>query len=330
MPADPGRRPAGASRAGTMAPVIIEAAINGGRDRREHPAIAYTPEEAAAEAVAAIDAGASIVHLHARGQHGAWSSSPAWYSRAIRRIRHTRPNALISITSIRPEAIPIEVVIGLITTLANSEITRPDLLSINLGHLMIWEHIAPGDAAAGRTIPRPVRGLGLTRRTVHYPNSYGDIVALLDLCRATGIVPELGLMDTGFISNAVTLVRDHIIRDAPWCLVELDSPGYGAGPQVAPSTVEDHDMLTDRLRQHLPGARWAAHGRGRAGFAVLERALATGAHLRVGLEDSVVWPDGQRVTGNADLVRWAVGRVTAAGRRCATADDAWRIVANTA
>ncbi len=318
-----GRSPRGAD----ASPVIIAAAVNGGRDRRDHPGIPYTPEEVAVEAIACVDAGASIIHIHARGRYGAWSASPAWYSHAIRRIRHYRPNVLISLTSIRPETIPVDVILGLITTLSNSDSTRPDLISVNLGHVMLWEPVAAGDAAAGRPIPRPVRGIGLHRRTVHYPNSYSDVVALLDACRTHGIVPELGIMDLGFVSNAVTLHEDRLIGDEPWCLVELDSPRYGAGAQVAPSSTEDYDVLTNRIERYLPGARWAAHGSGRPGFAVIERALATGAHLRVGFEDSVVAPDGRRANGNAELVGWAAGRVRDTGRTVATVDHAHTIVA---
>ncbi|HEV2528903.1 MAG TPA: 3-keto-5-aminohexanoate cleavage protein [Thermomicrobiales bacterium] len=307
-------------------PVLIEAAINGLRDRREHPGIPYTPEEAASEAIAAIDAGASVIHLHARGRYGAWSSAPAWYSHTIRRIRHYRPESLISLSSLRPDTVPVDVILGLVATLANSDSTRPDLLSVNLGHVMIWEHVAPGDAAAGRPIPRPVQGLGLSRRTLHYPNGYGDIVALLRACDRYGIVPELGLMDLGFISNAVTLMEDGLIGPAPWCLVELDSPRYGAGAQVAPSSADDYDVLTDRLRRHLPGARWAAHGSGVAGFGVLDRAIATSAHIRVGFEDSVVGPDGRRVRDNATLVGWAADRVRGFGHVVASADVACEII----
>lgn len=318
-----GRSPRGTA---SDPPVIIAAAINGGRDRRDHPAIPFTPEEIAVEAIACVDAGASIVHIHARGRHGAWSASPAWYSHAIRRIRHYRPNVMISLTSIRPDTIPVDVILGLITTLSNSDSTRPDLISVNLGHVMLWEPVAAGDAAAGRPIPRPVRGIGLHRRTVHYPNSYGDIVALLDACRTHGIVPELGIMDLGFVSNAVTLHEDGLIGDQPWCLVELDSPRYGAGAQVAPSSTEDYDVLTNRIQRYLPGAQWAAHGSGRAGFAVLERALTTGAHLRVGFEDSVVNPAGKRASGNAELVTWAAGRVRDSGRTVAGVNQAWDVV----
>ena len=307
-------------------PVLIEAAINGLRDRREHPGIPYTPEEAAGEAIAAIDAGATVIHLHARGRYGAWSSAPAWYSHTIRRIRHYRPDALISLSSLRPDTVPVDIVLGLVATLANSDSTRPDLLSINLGHIMVWEHVAPGDAAAGRPIPRPIQGLGLSRRTVHYPSGYGDIVALLRACTRYGIVPELGLMDLGFVSNAVTLLEDGQLDPAPWCLVELDSPRYGAGIQVAPSSADDYDVLTDRLTRHLPGARWAAHGSGVTGFGVLDRAVATGAHLRVGFEDSTVGPDGRRIRDNAALVTWAAERVRDFGHIVAGVDVARRII----
>jgi 3-keto-5-aminohexanoate cleavage enzyme len=334
--ADPGERavttvsaasaapPVSGRRKAPAGPVLVQVAINGGRDRREHPAIPYTPEEAATEAIACIDAGAALVLLRARGRYGAWSASPAWYSHAIRRIRHYRPDALIGIPAIRPETIPVDVILGLLVTLSNSAATRPDLLSVNLGHVMVWEAIAPGDAAAGRPIPRPVRGLGLSRRTVHYPSSYGDIVALLDACRSGGIVPELAIHDLGSVNNAVTLAADGLLPLAPWCRVAVDGPVTSTGS--ASAEAEDYDVLADRIARRLPGAGWVGHGTGRAGFAVTEQALVTGAHLRVGFEDSVVAPDGTRAPSNADLVAWAAGRVRAERRAIADAGQARRII----
>ena len=84
-------------------------------------------------------------------------------------------------------------------------------------------------------------------------------------------------MDLGFVANAVALRDDGLLPERPWFLIELDSPAYDAGVQVAPSTVANYDALAAPLRQHFPTARWAAHGQGVAGYAVIERALADGA-----------------------------------------------------
>jgi len=161
--------------------------------------------------------------------------------------------------------------------------------------------------------------------TDHFPNDYNDLVAILTAGDRFNVTPELGVMDLGFVNNAVALRHAGIVPENPWFLVELDSPGYGSGHQVAPSTVEDYDVLANRVRQHFRESAMAAHGVGVAGFAVLRRALADGAHLRVGFEDAVCLPDGSPADSNVDLVRWATAAAAKAGRPVADADEARRI-----
>jgi uncharacterized protein (DUF849 family) len=219
---------------------------------------------------------------------------------------------LISITSLRPAGVAVSIVLEVLMALAADPETRPDLVSINLGHITAWE--PPATARSGR------------RRTLHYPNDYEDIAALLAVCRDTGITPELGLMDLGFISNAVALRDDGLLPERPWFLVELDSPAYGSGRQVAPSTPDNYATFSALLREHFPGATWAGHGVERAGYAVLRRALEDGAHIRVGFEDAIHLPDGRRASGNAVLVGWAVGAANELGRPPATAMQARALI----
>jgi 3-keto-5-aminohexanoate cleavage enzyme len=300
--------------------VIIEAALNGGRSRDEHPGVPFTGSELAAEARRCADAGASVVHVHARGLDGSWTADPDAYQRLIHAIRAGAPGVLISITSLRPQDVAVERVGALLDAPPDA---LPDLISVNLGHITTWE-VKPSAPIHER------RPGDQGRETLHYPNSYNDIALLLDACRNAGVTPELGLMDFGFISNAVTLRDDEILPAAPWFLLELDSPAYGAGTQVAPATAANYSALSSALREQFPGAAWAAHGAGVATYTVIQRALADGAHVRVGFEDCVQMPDGALAQSNADQVAWVVSRAEAIGRRPATAEEARKIVAGTA
>lgn len=287
--------------------VVIEAALNGGRDRADNEAVPYTAAELAAEARRCADEGATVFHVHARADGGGWTADPARYARVVRHLREAVPHRLVSITSIRPEGVRVAAILDLLAALAGDPTTKPDLISVNLGHIVTWDLVTSG----------PVR-----RRTIHYPNAYEDITRLLPVCTAHGIRPELGVMDLGFVANAVTLRDDGVLPPRPWFLIELDNPAYGSGVQVAPSTIANYDALVAPLRQHFPAARWAAHGQGVAGYAVVERALGDGAHVRVGFEDAIHLPDGRLARSNAELVRWAVAAAQEAGRTPATVDEA--------
>jgi 3-keto-5-aminohexanoate cleavage enzyme len=293
-------------------PVIITAALNGNRGRAEHPGLLITATEIAVEAARCRDAGASIIHVHARAADGSWTADLNSWRETMLRLRDTVPDALISMTSLRPEGVPGQAVLDLVTGLAADPRARPDLISVNLGHGVVWE---------------PRRRAGTGRTTRHYPNSYDDIARMLSLCAELGIRPELGVMDLGFISNAVTLRNDGLLPARPWFLVELDSSGYGAGEQVAPSTIANYTALATPLREYFPGATWCVHGNGVAGYAVIERALANGAHIRVGFEDAVLLPDGSTPNSNADLVAWAVEAAARHGRKPATLAETRELLA---
>lgn len=287
--------------------IVIGVAVNGDRGRAEHPTVPLTPAEIAADVARCAAAGATMFHFHARPQESGWPDEATWYAEALRRARAAVPEAPLGITSIRRSGEPVERVLSLLLGLSEDRETRPDLVSVNLGHIVRWE---PTEA-----------GSPLPRRTVHFPNAYEEIVALLAVCEELAIVPELGVTDLGFVSNAVALREDGFLAPSPWFLVELDSPAAGTGSQVAPSSAANDDALIAPLRRHFPTAAWAAHGQGVPGYGVLRRAIATGGQIRVGLEDAVHLPDGSLAGGNADLVRWAVGAAREAGRRPATAPE---------
>jgi uncharacterized protein (DUF849 family) len=287
--------------------VVIEVALNGARDRSENEAVPYTASELAAEARRCADEGATVFHIHARADDGGWTVDPARYAEVLRNLRETVPHGLVSITSIRPEGVRVEEILRLLATLAGDPVTKPDMISVNLGHIVAWEPVVSGS---------------VRRQTTHYPNAYEDVTRLLAACTAYGVRPELGVMDLGFVANAVALHHDGVLPERPWFLIELDSPAYDSGVQVAPSTVANYDALAAPLRQHFPMARWAAHGQGVAGYAVIERALADGEHVRVGFEDTIHLPDGRLARSNAELVKWAVAAAQAIGRIPATFGEA--------
>ena len=288
--------------------VIVEAALNGSRARYEHSGVPLSATELAVEARLCVEAGASVVHVHARNRGGGWTARQAEYERIVAKIRAAAPGVMISITSLRPQGVPVERVQGLLEQWPPG--ACPELISVNLGHITAWE------------ARQDVQG----RDTHHFPNSYDDIVQLLETCHAAGVMPEYGVMDFGFISNAVTLRNDGALLPAPWFLLELDSPAFGAGSQVAPATRSNYAALSAALREQFPGAAWAAHGAGPATYAVVQCALEEGSHVRVGYEDCVQMPDGTLASSNAAQVAWAVRQAAVLGRRPATPGEARLVI----
>ena len=163
------------------------------------------------------------------------------------------------------------------------------MVSLNLGYDVSW----PFDKATDR------------RHTSISPNSYEDICATLDACNDRGITPEPAVQDTGHLNNAFTLMSEGTIHRANYFLVE-PSGFWGDGHQGLPSTSHNYFFITDRIREFHPQATWVAHSSGLPTFEIVALAIATGAHVRVGFEDTPWLPNNPQPRSKADHVEWAV------------------------
>src|SRR4051794_9800906 len=79
--------------------VLIEAALNGGRSRDEHPAVPQTPEELAADARACVDAGAGSLHFHPRDERGGETLDAAPSGNAVLAVREACPGVPITLSA---------------------------------------------------------------------------------------------------------------------------------------------------------------------------------------------------------------------------------------
>lgn len=80
-------------------PVLVKCCLNGGTSREEHPAVPLTPSELAAEARAAVDAGAGALHLHARGADGAETLEAEAVHAAVAAVRDWCPGVPVGVTT---------------------------------------------------------------------------------------------------------------------------------------------------------------------------------------------------------------------------------------
>ncbi len=279
-----------------MDTIIIKGCLNGGRGRDQNPNVPWTPEEVAQEAVRCYEAGASIVHFHARNPDGGISYDPDWYARTDALIR-AQCDLALNHTTARQEHVPV-------TAVTNYLLETPlpvEMVSLNLGFGVRW----PADPETGQ------------RRTTISPNSYEDITATLDACYRRGTFPEPAVHDTGMLNNAATLMREGQIRSSRYFLVE-PSAHWGDGRQSMTGTPRNYTMITDNIRELYPEATWLAHSSGSQTFVLCSIAIATGAHIRVGFEDSPFLPNNPQPVSNAQYVEWAVTMARLNGREPAT------------
>ncbi|MER5947007.1 3-keto-5-aminohexanoate cleavage protein [Streptomyces sp. NPDC001904] len=281
--------------------VIITCALTGAGDTvRKSPHVPVTPEQIAASAVQAAEAGAAAVHIHVRDpETGAPSRDPRLYREVVERIKETGTDVVINLTAgmggdlvVDPDEplrhLPGTDLVGGLERLPHVEQLLPDICTLDCGSLNF------GDGS----------------------NLY---ISTPDMLRAgaariqeLGVRPELEIFDTGHLWFAKQLLAEGLLDDPTVFQLCMGVPwGAPADPGVLQSMVA---MLPD-------GAQWASFALGRMQMPWVAQSVLLGGHVRVGLEDNLYLGKGVKAT-NAQLVERAVTIVEAMGARIATPDEA--------
>lgn len=134
-----------------------------------------------------------------------------------------------------------------------------------------------------------------------------------------GIKPEIEIFDAGMIYNALYYLKKGVLK-APLHFQFV----LGAVGGIA-ATVENLVFL-ENLIPHGQGHTWAALGIGKGHIPIMMTTLAMGGHLRVGMEDNVMYGPGQLAESNAQLVRRAADFIRLVGNEVATPTDAKEIL----
>ena len=257
--------------------------------REQSPAVPLTPTEIVADARRCREAGASVIHVHARAADGTPDYRKEIYAEIIGGIRAACPGMLISGSTsgrvFREFSQRSEV-------LDPGPGCRPDFGSLTLGSLNFPEQ-------ASVNAPDMIRSLA---------------GAMSEL----GIVPELEIFDMGMADYAHFLLRKQV----------LGPPLYGNILLGSLGTLSATPYNLAAIVRALPeGMTWSATGIGRYQFFVQSLAVTMGGHVRVGLEDNL-WYDDERTrpATNAGLIERVVTLARAAGREIADPAQARRII----
>ena len=271
-------------------PLIVNVALTGMvPTKADNPAVPVTPSEIVEDAERCVRAGASIVHVHARDDDGAPTWRAAVYAEIVGGIRERCPGAIVCVSTSGRSWKELE---RRAQVLDLEGALRPDLASLTLGSL---------------NFPK--------QASVNDPET---IVALAERMHERGIVPELEVFDLGMTDYARFLVERGVLRPPFVFNVLLGSLGTLA------ATPLNLAMVTGALPE---GSVWAGAGIGRFQLAVNVLAIASGGHVRVGLEDNL-WLDVEktRPATNLALVERLVSLAHAVERPIATPAEARELI----
>ena len=269
--------------------VIVSCALTGAVTAKQLcPAIPYTPVEIAEEAKRAYDAGAAIVHVHARTEHGLPTWDPSTFA-AIQREIEMRCPVLINWST--GGAGPMKERVEHLKT-------RPHIAALNMGSMNYAKWKPDRRSFAFNFV---------------FANSFDDIIGFARAIRDAGAKPELECFDTGHVSSHAVL-EDLGLLDRPYHFSFIMGVLGGI-----PATARH---LAFQAGNVPAGSRWKVIGIGRDQWPLCMAALALGGDLRVGLEDNFYLPSGTMATSNGELVAAAVQLVALSGREVATVADA--------
>lgn len=278
-----------------MDKVIITCALTGlAANRDQCPAIPYTPDEIAVEAYRAWQAGAGVVHIHAREDDGAPTQRIEVYQ-AIKEKILQKCDLIINFST-GTIGVPKEERIAHITRL------KPDIGALNMGSMNYAKYSPKKKAFVFDFV---------------FENNFQTILYFLNHMNAAGVKPELECFDTGHVNNIAPLFDMGVLKKP----VQF-SFIMGVLGGIAATT----QNLCHQVRQIPADSTWEVIGISHDQWRMIAAALSLGGNIRVGLEDNFYVEPGRMAKSNGELVEKAVRMCRDVGREIATPAQARKIL----
>ena len=271
---------------------IITVAPTGAWPKKENnPNVPMTPSEIADEVYACWKAGAAIAHLHMRDDQGNGTMDTNKFTETLGLLRERYPDC--------------DVVLNLTTSgdihadddirVAHVEKLRPEMASYDCGS-MNWLN------------------------TSLFINSPAFLERCGKLFQELNVKPEIEAFDPGMIANAAYYLKKGVLV-APlhfqFCM------GCANG---IPGSMKNLVFMKETMEQLCPGSTWSTFGVGHCAMEMLYGAVALGGHIRVGMEDNVMYARGQLADSNVQFVERAARVIREYGNDVATPDEAREIL----
>ena len=295
--------------------VIITCAVTGSvHTPSMSPHLPVTPEQIAEQAIAAAEAGAAVLHLHARDpRDGRPSFDPAVYRQFLPRI-HASTDAVINITTGGSTTMTLD------QRLAGALDVSPEMASCNMGS-MNFAFFPILDKLKAFQHPWEREHIEGSRHTI-FRNTFADIEQVLQrLGEAHGTRFEFECYEVGHLYNLKHFVDRGLVRGPLFLQFALGILG-GIGADA------ENLVHMKRIADKLFGDayQWSVLGAGRHQMPLAVQAALMGGNVRVGLEDSLSLAKANLATSNADQVRMVRELLERLGLQIATPTEARRML----
>ena len=278
--------------------VFITCAVTGSAPMPHHPNFPFRPEHVAAEALAAADAGAAIIHLHVRDREtGVPSQALDDYREVVGMIRAKNDAVILNVTTgpgctwMQSEEDPAVAGPGTLMFTAERRLEhildlKPDMCTLDICTMQLWGGVAI--------------------------NLDPMITRMGHMIQDAGVMPEIECFEAGdFVFADDLMAKGAIPKNVPFSFVLGTKYGLPATPEA---------MIY--ARNQIPrGARWTGFGVSRHSYPMAAQAVLLGGNMRVGFEDTIYLRRGQLANDNAALVHWGVDLVERLGGDVASVEE---------
>lgn len=295
----------------TPSKVIISCAITGATHTPTmSPHLPVTPDAIISEAIEAAEAGAAIIHLHARDPETMRPTADidVWF-RILTEIS-ARTDAVLNMTTGGSTFMSIE------DRLRGPLAAAPELCSCNMGSMNFGTYTMI-DRYKGKWKYDWEEGYLEASRDAIFRNTFADIETILCRLGEAGTRFEFECYDVGHLYNLAHMVGRGLVQKPMYVqLITGTLGGIGPGPENL--------MFMKQTAEKLFGDdfRWSVLAGGRHQLNMTTMAATMGGNVRVGLEDSLYAGRGRLATSNAEQVRMIRNIIEGLTLDVATPDDA--------
>lgn len=270
---------------------IITVATTGAWPTKDNtPNVPIEPAEIAEEVYNCWKAGAAVAHIHCRDDHGRAAMVFEKFEETVRLIRARKDcDIILNITTSGGVNLKEE------DRLRPFYELKPEMASYDCGS-MNWQH-----NSVFENNPQFLEKLGM-------------------MMQEAGVKPEVEAFDPGMIYNAGYYLKKGVLKAPLHVQFCMGVPG-GIG-----ATTKNLVFMKDVLDEVAPGSTWSAFGVGRGAMETMYAAIAMGGHVRVGMEDNVLYRKGQPADSNMQFVARAKRCIEEFTCEAATPAEARRIL----
>lgn len=293
--------------------VIITCAVTGAiHTPSMSPHLPVSAQEIADAAIGAAEAGAAIVHLHARDpKDGRPDQTPEAFAPFLRVIKQ-RSDCVVNLTTGGAPTMTIQQRVSPAATF------KPEVASLNMGSMNFGLF---GMLNRFKDFQHQWERDYISNKDIVFRNSFADIEYILTTCAENDTRFEFECYDTAHLYNLKYFFDRGLVKGPLFIQTVF---GIQGGIGSHPEDVLHMKRTADRLFGDQ--YRWSVLGAGASQLRIAAMAAAMGGNVRVGLEDSLWAGPGKLAESNAEQVRLARQIIEGLGMEVATPDEAREIL----